>query len=133
MPAKLTSRFRWVTNQIVHFCRAEIAGIYLDQDPPSTGVDPALRCALALPLNLASRAGKGLFHELSHRMRFAGRQNIIIWFGLLDDEPHAFNIIACVPPVTPGVEISKIELFLVTIFDRDRKSTRLNSSHLGIS
>src|SRR5262245_1039459 len=51
-------------------------------------------------------------------MGFACRQNIVIRLGLLKDKPHTFNIIACVTPVAPGIEISKIKLFLMTVFDR---------------
>src|SRR5262245_4271615 len=50
----------------------------LDQDTAGAGFEAALRLALALPLNLPPGAGKGLFHELSHRMclmRDAGLSN----------------------------------------------------------
>src|SRR5262249_23753751 len=86
--------------------------------PPGAGLDASLRLAFALPLNLPAGAGKGLFHELSHRMGLTCGQNIAIWLGLLKDKPHAFNIIACVPPVASGVEISKIKFPLMTVFDR---------------
>src|SRR5262245_32223633 len=118
LPAKLASCFRGVAHQTNDFRRAEVPGIHLDQDPPGTGLDAAFGLALALPLNLPAGAGKGPFYELSHRMRLTCGQNIIIWLGLLKDKPHAFNIITCVPPVAPGVEISKIKLFLMTVFDR---------------
>jgi len=47
-PAKLASRFRWISYQVIDFRRAEIPGIHLDQDSPGTGLDAALRLALAL-------------------------------------------------------------------------------------
>jgi hypothetical protein len=49
LPAQLTSRFRWVAYQIVHFRRAEVPRIHLDQDPPGARLDAALGLALALP------------------------------------------------------------------------------------
>jgi hypothetical protein len=51
-PAKLASRFRWVTYQIVDFRRAEVPGIHLNQDSPGAGFDATLGLALALPLDL---------------------------------------------------------------------------------
>src|SRR5262245_46583709 len=118
MPAKLASRFRWVAYQVVNFRRAEVPRIHLDQDPPGAGLDAALGLALALPLNLPAGVGKGLFYELSHRMGLACGENIVIRLRLLKNKPHAFDVIACVAPIAPGVEISKIKLFLVTVFDR---------------
>jgi hypothetical protein len=120
LPAKLAPRFRWVAYQIVHFRRAEVPRIHFDQDSPGARLDAALGLSLSLPLNLPAGVGKGLFYELSHRMGLTCRENIVIWLGLLKDKPHAFDIIACVPPVALGIEISKIKLCLMTVFDCTR-------------
>ena len=45
-------------------------------------------------------------------MGFAGRQNVIVRFGLLQDAPHPFDIIAGVAPVALGVKIAQKELVL---------------------
>ena len=65
-------------------------------------------------------------------MSLACGQNVVIRLGLLKNKPHAFNIIACVPPVASGVEISKIKLFLVAAFDR-RDCARDLARHEGFT
>ena len=43
---------------------------------------------------------------------FARGKHVIVGFGLLQHEPHAFDIVARVAPVALGVEIAEIEPLL---------------------
>src|SRR5947207_14387140 len=45
-------------------------------------------------------------------MHLAGRQHVVVWLGLLQDPPHALDIIAGMAPVTSGVEVTDVELLV---------------------
>ena len=45
-------------------------------------------------------------------MLFSSRHDKVIWFILLQHEPHAFNIVLGISPVPQGIQIAQIQLFL---------------------
>jgi hypothetical protein len=54
-------------------------------------------------------------------MAGAGRQHIIVRLRLLQDHPHAIDVVARMAPVTAGIEIADKELILQARLDgRDR-------------
>src|SRR6476659_5799490 len=58
-------------------------------------------------------------------MHLAGRQNIVVWFGLLQDPPHALDIIAGMAPVTSGVEVTDVELLIGSEVDGGDRTCHL--------
>jgi len=68
---------------------------------------------------------EGLFHEFAHAMTLAGREHVIVRFVLLQHEPHAFDEIAGIAPVSFGIQIPEKQLFLQTVFDRCHRARDL--------
>ena len=67
--------------------------------------------------------GEGLFHEFAHAMALAGRKHVIVGLVLLQHEPHAFDVIAGVPPIAATIKISDVQTILQTKMNR-RNSPR---------
>ena len=53
--------------------------------------------------------------ELAHGVVFACGNHEIVGLGLLQDEPHALDVVAGITPVAQGVEVTQIELVLLTL------------------
>jgi len=51
-------------------------------------------------------------------MLFAGGEHIIVRLRLLNDQPHALDIVPRVTPVAPGGKIAEVELALMPQLDR---------------
>ena len=45
-------------------------------------------------------------------MLLAGRQHVVVGFVLLDDEPHALDVIARVAPIALGRQVAEKQLVL---------------------
>ena len=73
----------------------------------------------------AADVGKGPLDEFAHRVRLAGRQHVIVGLVLLQDQPHAFDIVARMAPVALGVEIAEIKLVLQPELDRGDRARDL--------
>ena len=67
-----------------------------------------------VPADLA----EGQLDELAHRVGLAGRQHVVVGLVLLQDQPHALDIVAGMAPVALGVEIAEIEHVLAAALDR---------------
>src|SRR5580704_1118857 len=106
-PAELIVRLARVADQSLDFGRPEIARIDLDEHMAGFLIQSLLIDALAFPDDGAADAGERLFDELAHRMRFAGGEHEIVGLVLLHDPPHAFDVIAGVAPIAPGIEIAE--------------------------
>ena len=61
---------------------------------------------------MAADMSKGMLDEFPHRMRFAGRQDIIVGLVLLKDAPHSFDIVAGVAPIALGIEVAEVQALL---------------------
>jgi hypothetical protein len=70
------------------------------------------------PARCSSKVGECLLDELAHRMSFASRQNIIVRFVLLQDQPHPFSIITRMAPVSFGIKIAEKQSVLKPVRDR---------------
>jgi hypothetical protein len=67
-----------------------------------------------LPHNAHSDLGKHLLDEFSHRMRLTSRQDVIIWFRLLQKSPRALDIISRMSPIALGVKVAEKKRLLST-------------------
>ena len=53
------------------------------------------------------RSGEGQLDELAHGVGLAGGEHVVVGLVLLQDPPHALDIVARVAPVALGVEIAE--------------------------
>jgi hypothetical protein len=94
-PAQLLKRVARIPHQVIDLRRAEIAGIDLDE-------------VLVVEADVAERA----LAEIAHRVRLAGRDDIVSRLVLLQHRPHRLDVVAGVSPVALGVEVAQVELLL---------------------
>ncbi len=92
--------FAVVAQEEVDFGGAEVAGVDLD---------------VLLPVELQVLAA--VVEEVANRMRFAGRQDVVVRLVLLEHHPHSLDVILGVTPVTLGVEVAEVELVLQAELD----------------
>ncbi len=53
-------------------------------------------------------------------MRLAGRQHIVVGLVLLNDKPHAFDVVPGVAPVALGIQVAEKQLVLQPVLDAPR-------------
>src|SRR6516162_7690196 len=126
-PAESLLRFGRVTNQDVDLGGTKVTSVDLNQHLPRAGLKAFFIDARTLPFDRSTDTRKGLFDELADRMAFAGGQHIVIGSVLLNDHPHAFDIIARMAPVAHRVQVAKIKLVLQAEFNRRDRSCDLAS------
>ena len=124
-PAQTLARLARVAQQVVDLERAEVARVDLDQDLAGAAVEPLLLDALAPPDDLAAGLGEGELDELAHGVGFAGRQHPVVGGLVLEDAPHALDIVAGMAPVAPGVEIAEPQAVLQPELDRGHRAADL--------
>ena len=109
-PAELGARLGRIAEQQVDLGRPEIARVDLDQDAAGRWHRrPVSSTPLPRQTIRAADLGERALDEFAHRVRLAGRQHIIVGLVLLQDQPHAFDIVARMAPVALGVEIAEVE------------------------
>ncbi len=108
----------WGRRAGIDLGRPEIARIDLDQHAAVARIDAFLLDAGAAPFDLPADMGERLLDEFAHRMLLAGREHKIVGLVLLQHQPHAFDVVARMAPVAPGIEIAEIELVLQAELDR---------------
>src|SRR3546814_129990 len=108
LPADLLLGLFRAAEQEIHLGRPVIDWIDGDQNVAGLVAMAFFVGALAFPHDLAVDMTEGELDEFAHRMHLAGGEHVVVRLVLLQDAPHAFDIVA-------GME--------------DRKGTRLNSRH----
>src|SRR5437899_553615 len=58
-------------------------------------------------------------------MALAGRQHVVVWLLLLQDQPHSFDIVARMSPVARGIEIAEVHSLLQAMLDRRHRARDL--------
>ena len=118
-PAQAGMGLGRVAQQVVDLERAEVARVDLDQELAGAAVD-----ALARPRPGPARRARG-----RPRRRRAPRTRAPLWASpvastqssalvVLQDPPHALDIVARVAPVAPGVEVAEPQPVLQAELDR---------------
>ena len=95
------------------------------QNPSGAPAAALLVVALAAPFDGLADVAEGELDEFAHGVRLAGRQHVVVGLVLLQDPPHALDIVAGVAPVALGVEIAEIERLLVAELDRRHRARDL--------
>ena len=116
-PAEFSTSLGGVAEENIDLGRSEVTLVDFDEHAPARLVDPLLGGSLSRPSDPMSGPFEGALHELAHRIGFSSRQNEVVGLILLQDHPHALSIVACVAPVTLGVEVAEIEPVLQAEMD----------------
>src|SRR5262249_49850385 len=105
-------RLAGVAQQLVDLRRSEVAWVDAYHRLAGPAIEADLVAPAAAPFDSATDMAECELHELPYRMRLARRQHVVVGLGLLHDQPHAFDIVAGVAPVTLCIEIAEIERLL---------------------
>src|SRR5258708_15133894 len=117
-PAKLGQGLLRIAEQQIDLGWSAIRTVDRPQHPPGPPATTLLVVALSMPHDGPPDLMEGELDKLAHGVRLASRQDIVVRMLLLQDAPHAFDIVACMTPVAPGVEIAEKEPVLVATLDR---------------
>src|SRR5579863_1406255 len=117
-PAQLLARFFGIADQQVDFRVPVIGGIYGDEHVARSNAVAFFLGLAPLPDDPTPNMTKCALDEFANRMRFSGRENVVVRFGLLQDAPHALDIVPRMAPVSLGAQVSEIETLLKAEFDR---------------
>ncbi len=117
LPAEARFRLGCVAEQEVDLVWTEIARINFNQAIAGFPVAADFFHAVAVPFDLLVYRLECMFDKLPHRMRFAGRQNVVVGGIFLQDAPHALDIVTGMAPVTAGIEITEPKPVLKATFN----------------
>ena len=92
--------FGGVADEEVDFGGAFVAGVVFDVFFP-----------------IEADVGEGVFDIFLHGVGFVGGDDIVVGLILLEHEPHGFDVFGGVSPVTLGIEVAEVEVFLAAEFD----------------
>src|SRR5208337_124362 len=121
LPAKFLERLAGIAEKEIDLRRTKITRIDLDKDPAGFFVETTLFDSGSFPPDFDAKLCKGALDEFAHRMGFPRRQDIIVRLGLLQNPPHALDIIARVAPIPLGIEVAQKQPVLKSQMDcRDR-------------
>src|SRR5487761_714548 len=118
VPAETLARLFGVAEQQIDLGRPIVMGVDRDQAFTGARAQAALVGARARPSNRPVDAAESALDEFAHRMSLTGRQHIVFGLLLLEDEPHALDVVAGVTPIALGVDIAEKEPLLQPALDR---------------
>src|SRR5690606_16248535 len=98
-PAQLCPGLGGIAEQVVDLGRPVIAGVDPHQHVAGHDIACELLRAGALPRNFAADMPERDLDELAHRMGLARCEHIVVGCVLLQDQPHPFDVVACMAPV----------------------------------
>lgn len=116
-PADIFPCLAWVPQEEINLGGPEIGRIRPDQHLPCSLVLAYLFDAFAEPDDFPAGLRESELHEFPDGMALTCGEHIIAGLGLLEHHPHAFGIVAGVPPIALGLEIAKVEAVLQPVFD----------------
>ncbi len=100
LPAEGVASFGRVAEKVIDFGWTEVERVDFD---------------VFFPIEVG--VAEGFIEKLADGIGFAGGNDKIAGFGVLQHHPHGFDVIAGEAPVAAGIEIAEIEFFLQTGFD----------------
>ena len=106
IPAQLCFGLGGVAQQMLHLGGAEKSRINLHQHLAGGFVDAFFVDAIALSLEFDAGMVECQGAELAHGVILAGSHHKVIGLVLLQNEPHALHIVACIAPVATGIEVA---------------------------
>ena len=132
VPAEAPFGFGGVTPEVDDVGGTVEVGADFDEDAAGGGVDTFLVGAFAFPAQFDAGAAEGELAEFAHGVLFAGGDDEVFGLVLLQDEPHAFNVVFGIAPVAKARQITQIELILLALRDARRGKGDL-ARHEGLA
>src|SRR5579862_1839713 len=117
LPAEFPPRLFRIAEQQVHFGRSVVGRVDSNQNIAGPRATAGLITTLASPRDRPSDIMKGALDEFAHGMGFAGREHIVVGLALLQNPPHAVDIVARMPPIALRVDVAEIEPLLQAALD----------------
>ena len=105
-PAEALLGLAGIADQQVDFCGTEVARIDFDQALAGAMAIALFIDVLSVPLDADVYILECPFDELAYLRGLAGGQHVVVGIVLLQDHPHAANVILRVPPITLGIEVA---------------------------
>ena len=99
IPSQLGLRLCRITKQLVYLCRTEILRIDLNEGLACFLVVTFLVDTVTSPFLLDAHFFEGQCGKLADGMIFTCGNHEVIWFRLLQDKPHAFDVVFGISPV----------------------------------
>ena len=112
IPAELGARLGGVTPEVHDVGRPVELGVDADEHPARLPVVTLLVDALALPAEADANVLEGPLHELPHGMLDTRSDDEVIRLVLLQDQPHALDVVLGVAPVAQAVEVAELQVVL---------------------
>ena len=112
VPSELGLGFRRVTEELVDFSRAEVFRVDFDEGLACLHVDTFFVGAFPFPAEFDAYFLKCQCAEVAHGVVLTGGDDEVVRFGLLEDEPHALDVVFGISPVAERVKVAQIELVL---------------------
>src|SRR5579875_3677988 len=120
-PAELLACLCGVAEQQIDLGGTVIAWVDRHQAFAGARAQAVLLRARTRPYDRAVDACEGALDEFAHGVRLAGGEDVVVGLVLLQDQPHALDVVARVAPVALRVDIAEVEPLLQTALDgRDR-------------
>src|SRR5487761_842210 len=101
-----------ISEQQIDLGRTVIMRVDRDQAFAAAIAQAALVGTRSRPDDRPADAAERPLDELAHRMRLAGGKHIVVGLLLLEDEPHAFDIVTRMAPIALRVDVAEIEPLL---------------------
>ena len=125
VPAQLPLCLAGVAPQVDHVGGAVEIGADLHKHPAGGLVDALFVHALAGKFQLDAGIVEGQLAELPHAMLLAGGNDKILRLVVLQDQPHALDIILGVAPVPQAGQVAQIQLVLLALGNAGRRQRDL--------
>ena len=100
LPTESVAGFGGIAEEVIDLSGAEVERVDFD---------------ILLPIEVD--VAEGFFRNSADGIGFAGGDDKIAGFGMLQHHPHGFDVIAGETPIAAGVEIAEIKFFLQPGFD----------------
>ena len=120
IPSQELFGFGGVAQELLYLGRAEVFGVYLYQYLAGSYIDTLLVDTFSFPTEFYAYLLECQRTELANRVVLAGSDNEIFGRLMLQDKPHALDIVFGIAPVAQRIEISQIELVLESLHDARR-------------
>ena len=117
VPAEFVLGLGWVTPEVDYICRAVEIRRYTYEGLACGGIDADFVDAFALPTELNAGMVEGEGGELADGVLHACGDDEVLGLIVLQDEPHALNIVLSITPVAEGIEVAQVEAVLLALCD----------------
>src|SRR6185437_15259124 len=116
LPAEFAGGFGGVADKRFDLGGAEVARIDSDNDV-AVSIAGLFVAAATLPMEIEAEQRCGQVHEIANAVLFAGGDDVVTGFLLLQHAPLDFDVVAGAAPVAEGVEVTEEKGFFEACTD----------------